>query len=146
MDPCHAWERLKNWICTGNFKKYFLLIQNIVRPSKVSEHIFHRSELDPKKREWQPPIRNCCPEENFCKFLEFSQTKHDHACISSNKSEARRLALSQQETLNILQFYGSSYDDPRQEADNSFGLAWMSWPDELKRKIHRADSAPQVPI
>ena len=63
------WERLKNWICTSNFKKYFLLIQNIVRPSKVCEHIFHRSELDPKKREWQPPIRNCCPEENFCNFF-----------------------------------------------------------------------------
>ena len=25
---------------------------------------------------------------------------------------------------------------------NSSGLSWMSWPEELKRKIHRADSAP----
>ena len=44
--------------------------------------------------------------------------------VSSNDGEVRRLAIFQQGTLNILQFYGNSYDDPRQEADKSLQQLW----------------------
>ena len=36
-----------------------------------------------------------------------------------NGGEASQLAISQEETLNILQFYSKSYDDLRQKADKS---------------------------
>ena len=41
-----------------------------------------------------------------------------------NGGEASQLAISQDETLNTLQFYGKSYDDLRQEADKSLQQLW----------------------
>ena len=38
--------------------------------------------------------------------------------------EPSRLAISQDETLNILRFYGKSYDDLRQQADKSLQQLW----------------------
>ena len=47
------------------------------------------------------------------------------ANVSNNGSEASRPAISQDETLNTLQFYGKSYDDLRQEADKSLQKLWV---------------------
>ena len=38
--------------------------------------------------------------------------------------EPSRLAISQDETLNTLRFYGKSYDDLRQQADKSLQQLW----------------------
>ena len=64
-----------------------------------------------------------------------------------NGGEASQLAISQDETLNTLQFYGKSYDDLRQEADKSLAPVTPRcpvWTSGRDWEIRRADSVLQL--
>ena len=59
--------------------------------------------------------------EDFQNLLKLSV---NDANVSNNGGEVSRPAISQDKTLNTLQFYGKSYDDLLQEADKSLQQLW----------------------
>ena len=63
-------------------------------------------------------------KKNFEDFQNSLKLSVNDANVSNNGGEASRPAISQDETLNTLQFYGKSYDDLRQEADRSLQRLW----------------------
>ena len=63
-------------------------------------------------------------KKNFEEFQNSLKPTVNDANVSNNGGEASRPAISQDETLNTLQFYGKSYDDLRQEADKSLQQLW----------------------
>ena len=52
-------------------------------------------------------------KKNFEDFQNSLKRSVNDANVSNNGGEASWLAISQDETLNTLQFYGKSYDDLR---------------------------------
>ena len=76
-------------------------------------------------------------KKNFEDFQNSLKLSVNDANVSNNGGEASRPAISQDETLNTLQFYGKSYDDLRQlrkriKVYNGSGRAWMSCLSEWK--------------
>ena len=63
-------------------------------------------------------------KKNFDDFQNSLKLNVNDANVSNNGGEASRPAISQDETLNTLQFYGKSYDDLRQEAHKSLQQLW----------------------
>ena len=65
-------------------------------------------------------------KKNFQNSLKLSVNDVN---VSNNGGEASRPAISQDETLNTLQFYGKSYDKLRQEYNfrQFFHSLWLSW-------------------
>ena len=63
-------------------------------------------------------------KKNFEDFQNSLKRSVNDANVSNNGGEASWLAISQDETLNILQFYGKSYDDLRQDADKNLQQLW----------------------
>ena len=63
-------------------------------------------------------------KKNFEDFQNSLKLSVNDANVSNNGGEASWLAISQDETLNTLQFYGKSYDDLRQEADKNLQQLW----------------------
>ena len=63
-------------------------------------------------------------KKNFDDFQNSLKLSVNDANVSNNGGEASRPAISQDETLNTLQFYGKSYDDLRQEAHKSLQQLW----------------------
>ena len=63
-------------------------------------------------------------KKNFEDFQNSLKLSVNDANVSNNGGEASRLAISQDETLNTLQFYGKSYDDLRQDADKNLQQLW----------------------
>ena len=63
-------------------------------------------------------------KKNFEDFQNSLKLSVNDANVSNNGGEASWLAISQDETLNILQFYGKSYDDLRQDADKNLQQLW----------------------
>ena len=63
-------------------------------------------------------------KKTFEDFQNSLKPSVNDANVSSNGGEASRPAISQDETLNTLQFYGKSYDDLRLEADKSLQQLW----------------------
>ena len=63
-------------------------------------------------------------KKNFEDFQNSLKLSVNDANVSNNDGEASWLAISQDETLNILQFYGKSYDDLRQDADKNLQQLW----------------------
>ena len=63
-------------------------------------------------------------KKNFEDFQNSLKRSVNDANVSNNGGEASWLAISQDETLNTLQFYGKSYDDLRQEADKNLQQLW----------------------
>ena len=61
-------------------------------------------------------------KKNFDDFQNSLKLSVNDANVSNNGGEASRPAISQDETLNTLQFYGKSYDDLRQEAHKSLNV------------------------
>ena len=81
------------------------------------------------------------PKKNFEEFQNSLKLSVNDANGSNNGGEVSRLAISQDETLNILQFYGKSYDHLRQEADKSLQQLWSrlnvlsEWVEEIGKSI-----------
>ena len=63
-------------------------------------------------------------KKNFDDFQNSLKLSVNDANVSNNGGEGSRPPISQDETLNTLQFYGKSYDDLRQEADKSLQQLW----------------------
>ena len=63
-------------------------------------------------------------KKNFEDFQNSLKLSVNDANVSNNGGEASWLAISQDETLNTLQFYGKSYDDLRQDADKNLQQLW----------------------
>ena len=63
-------------------------------------------------------------KKNFEDFQNSLKRSVNDANVSNNGGEASWLAISQDETLNTLQFYGKSYDDLRQDADKNLQQLW----------------------
>ena len=63
-------------------------------------------------------------KKNFEDFQNSLKRSVNDANVSNNGGEASWPAISQDETLNILQFYGKSYDDLRQDADKNLQQLW----------------------
>ena len=63
-------------------------------------------------------------KKNFEDFQNSLKRSVNDANVSNNDGEASWLAISQDETLNTLQFYGKSYDDLRQDADKNLQQLW----------------------
>ena len=63
-------------------------------------------------------------KKTFEDFQNSLKPSVNDANASSNGGEASRPAISQDETLNTLQFYGKSYDDLRLEADKRLQQLW----------------------
>ena len=63
-------------------------------------------------------------KKNFEDFQNSLKLSVNDANVSNNGGDGSRPAISQDETLNTLQFYGKSYDDLRQEADKSLQQLW----------------------
>ena len=63
-------------------------------------------------------------KKNFEDFQNSLKRSVNDANVSNNGGEASWPAISQDETLNTLQFYGKSYDDLRQEADKNLQQLW----------------------
>ena len=63
-------------------------------------------------------------KKNFEDFQNSLKRSVNDANVSNNGGEASWLAISQDETLNTLQFYGKSYDDLRQNADKNLQQLW----------------------
>ena len=78
----------------------------------------------PKKEIESPQFKIAALKKTFEDFQRSLKRSMIDVYVSSNDGEVRRLAIFQQGTLNILQFYGNSYDDPRQEADKSLQQLW----------------------
>ena len=78
----------------------------------------------PKKESESPQFEIAALKKTFEDFQSSLKRNMIDVYVSSNDGEVRRLAIFQQGTLNILQFYGNSYDDPRREADKSLQQLW----------------------
>ena len=67
-------------------------------------------------------------KKNFEDFQNSLKLSVDDVNVSNNGGEAIRRAISQDETLNTLQFYGKSYDKLRQEYNyrKFFHNLWLS--------------------
>ena len=63
-------------------------------------------------------------KKNFEDFQNSLKRSVNDANVSNNGGEGSWLAISQDETLNTLQFYGKSYDDLRQDADKNLQQLW----------------------
>ena len=63
-------------------------------------------------------------KKNFEDFQNSLKLSVNDANVSNNGGEASWLVISQDETLNTLQFYGKSYDDLRQDADKNLQQLW----------------------
>ena len=68
-------------------------------------------------------------KKNFEDFQNSLKLSVNDVNVSNNGGEASRPAISQDETLNTLQFYGKSYDKLRQEYNfrKFFHSLWLSW-------------------
>ena len=73
-------------------------------------------------------------KKNFEDFQNSLKLSVNDANVSNNGGEASWLAISQDETLNILQFYGKSYDDLRQDADKNLQQLWSRL-DVLSKRV-----------
>ena len=73
-------------------------------------NFFHLTMPNPSfnslEKRKQPQIRNCCPKETFKDFQNLLKLSVNDANVSSNGDETSRPAISKDETLKILQFYG----------------------------------------
>ena len=74
-----------------------------------------------KKENESLKSETAAPKKDFQNSLKVSVNDVN---VSDNGGEASQLVISQDETLNTLQFYGKSYDDLRQEADKSLQQLW----------------------
>ena len=68
-------------------------------------------------------------KKNFEDFQNSLKLSVNDVNVCNNGGEASRPAISQDETLNTLQFYDKSYDKLRQEYNfrKFFHSLWLSW-------------------
>ena len=140
MDPCNFFSK-KDWknrltptvskIISYSFKikfvhascaNAFLIAQRWFRCFCLT--MLNPSVNSPKKESESPQFEIAALKKTFEDFQRSLKRSMIDVYVSSNDGEVRRLAIFQQGTLNILQFYGNSYDDPRQEADKSMQQLW----------------------
>ena len=140
MDPCNFFSK-KDWknrltptvskIISYSYKikfvhascaNAFLIAQHWFRCFCLT--ILNPSVNSPKKENESPQFEIAALKKTFEDFQSSLKRSMVDVYVPSNDGEVRRLAIFQQGTLNILQFYGNSYDDPRQEADKSLQQLW----------------------
>ena len=140
MDPCNFFSK-KDWknrlaptvskIISYSYKikfvhascaNAFLIAQRWFRCFCLT--MLNPSVNSPKKESESPQFEIAALKKTFEDFQSSLKRSMIDVYVSSNDGEVRRLAIFQQGTLNILQFYGNSYDDPRQEADKSLQQLW----------------------
>ena len=140
MDPCNFFSK-KDWknrltptvskIISYSYKikfvhascaNAFLIAQRWFRCFCLT--MLNPSVNSPKKEIESPQFEIAALKKTFEDFQRSLKRSMIDVYVSSNDGEVRRLAIFQQGTLNILQFYGNSYDDPRREADKSLQQLW----------------------
>ena len=140
MDPCNFFSK-KDWknrltptvskIISYSYRikfvhascaNAFLIAQRWFRCFCLT--MLNPSVNSPKIESESPQFEIAARKKTFEDFQSSLKRSMIDVYVSSNDGEVRRLAIFQQGTLNILQFYGNSYDDPRQEADKSLQQLW----------------------